>query len=189
MPIPSLAILPPDLLSTVIYASGLTGALWLMWPRLSYFFEYRILTSIVKAVTGHMTLRPRSLQVGSNLNGAYDCVKRALASRQMDQRWAVRQIRFDEPIERAIRLEGTSMVAETPAEENERVKSGRAKHNTSLRIQVDITETKQGTSVHWKFLPEDDRVFNQKLQVLDQGTSLLLARTNFNIIRELGLAG
>jgi hypothetical protein len=37
-------------------------------------------------------------------------------------------------------------------------------------------------------MPEDQAQFSRNLQVLDKETSLLLARTNFNIIKELGLA-
>lgn len=177
---------------SIIYGAALAGGLWLVYPRLANFIEYRILSQVVKAVTGHSTLRPRAIRVGENLSNSYDSVKRALASRNNDQRWQIRQVRFEEPLEKAIRLEGLSVLKETPEEEMERIRKGAKggkRHSSSLRIQVDITETVQGTQVAWKFLPEDERYFNQRLQVMDASTSLLLLRTNFNIIRELGLTG
>ncbi|MBK9281307.1 MAG: hypothetical protein IPM93_24365 [Candidatus Obscuribacter sp.] len=174
---------------SIIYGAALAGGLWLVYPRLANFIEYRVLSQVVKAVTGHSTLRPRAIRVGENLSKSYDSVKRALASRNNAQRWQIRQVCFEEPIEKAIRLEGLSVLKETPEEEMERIKKGGKRHSNSLRIQVDITETIQGTQVSWKFLPEDERYFNQRLQVMDASTSLLLLRTNFNIIRELGLTG
>lgn len=177
----------PITTEALIYGAGAAGALWLMAPRLAYFVEYRLLTGLVGTITGHNCIRPRSVKVKSGLTSAHESVQRALAGRQTDQRWSVKHVHFAQPIETAVRLEGTTVVKETPEMEYRRVKKG-GRHTTSLRIQVDITQNKGVTHIDWKFMPEDQSHFSRQLQVLDRDTSLLLARTNFNIIKELGLA-
>jgi len=179
--------LGPFTVDAVIYGAGAAGALWLLYPRLSYFIEYRLLSGMIKTVTGHNTFSPRTVKVKTPLAIAHDCVRRALASRQADHRWMIKHVHFAEPIECAVRLEGTTVVQETPAMEMQRHKQGRGR-NSCLRIQVDITQSKGETLIDWKFMPEDQAQFSRNLQVLDKETSLLLARTNFNIIKELGLA-
>ncbi|MBX9940155.1 MAG: hypothetical protein K2Y32_12925 [Candidatus Obscuribacterales bacterium] len=190
--IPEFFAMPAVSPESVLCSFAVGGAFFIIWPRLANFIEYRVLSRTVKNVTGHSTLRPRSIKVGRNLSAAYDSVKKALAARQSNQRWHLHQVRIDEPIEKAIRLEGVSILKESPEEEMHRSRSearetGRGRHSTSLRIQVDITERAGETQVSWKFLPEDQRYFSEKLQTMDANTSLLLLRTNFNLIKELGL--
>lgn len=171
---------------TLIYGAGAIGFAWLILPKLNHFMEFKVITSVVKAATGHTDMRPRAVRCRRSLNAAYDSVKKALASRAADQRWNVRKIVFQEPIEKAIRLEGLAVCQETPYQEMQRHK--RKKVDTVVRIQVDITPEGEGSKVSWKYLPENVSQLQDKLQVFDPETTMLLARTNFNIVKELGLS-
>jgi hypothetical protein len=155
-------------------------------PRLRNFFELRVLRGITQPVLGPVDHTPTAIISEQSYIEGSKSVQRALAYGNYATRWNLKVIEVSEPIEKAIRVVGN---VTTPAIKGALVPRSSAdskEENISIKLEIDVKQRGVGCYVTWHYYPSDPALFERQAQISDFRLNLLLARTNFHIMHELG---
>jgi hypothetical protein len=155
-------------------------------PRLRNFFELQFLRGVTRPVLGEVDHTPGPIISKQSYIEGSKSVQRALAYGTYANRWNLKVIEVSEPIEKAIRVVGH---VTTPAIKGALVPRSSAdskEENITIKLEIDVKQRGVGCYVTWHFYPDDPALFERQAQISDFRLNLLLARTNYHIMHELG---
>jgi len=155
-------------------------------PRLRNFFELQFLRSVIRPKLGQVDHTPGPVLSEQSYIEGSKSVQRALAYGNYATRWSLKVVVVSEPIEKAERVIGH---VTTPAIKGSLVPRSSAdskEEHISIKLECDIKQRGTGCYVTWHFYPSDPALFERQAQIADPRLDLLLARTNYHIMHELG---
>ncbi len=155
-------------------------------PRLRNFFELQFLRSVTRPTLGQVDHTPAAILSEQSYIDGSKSVQRALAYGNYASRWSLKVVEVSEPIEKALRIIGHNT---TPAIKGALVPRSSAdskEENISIKLEIDVKQRGTGCYVTWHYYPSDPALFERQAQIADFRLNLLLARTNYHIMHELG---
>jgi len=154
-------------------------------PRLRNYFELQFLRGVIRPKLGKVDHTPGPVLSEQSYREGSKSVQRALAYGNYASRWSIKVVEVSEPIEKALRIIGHNT---TPALKGPLVPRSSAdskEENISIKLEIDVKQRGTGCYVTWHFYPSDPALFERQAQISDFRLNLLLARTNYHIMREL----
>jgi hypothetical protein len=166
----------------VLYMIAAFALSCVMVPRLLFFMELRRMNDATIRYLGSTAFMPKPVASKQHMLDASRSVQKALSKRVGDFRWMIKVHEHRDSIEKAVRIEGFVPVDKL-TELNEQHKKGA--HQLDLKITVDIYQVEGGSTIVWKYMPNNSGEFQRRQQVFDPAVSFLLSHTNFSLMTEL----
>lgn len=161
--------------------------LLVFFPRLRGLMETTMLEQLTE-LTGPLTdVNPKPVYSRQNYLEGAKSVQRALAHNYKATNWSIKVVQVEDPIEKAIRVIGTSILGPALVHTPTTIQSDpKAPTKTmAMTIHVDVHQVTDGCRIVWKYIPEDASEFQRRVQLNDRNLRLLLGRTNYSIIKQL----